>query len=1281
MRTLLAAATTLVLLVGGIVTADPSAAAAACTTSSGASGSYSLTACLVEPAAGTTVAGIVTVSATTSISQSTNSIRMNDVAFCLDVDRCDQTPSAANYLMTSYAPSVIAPDGTRTYTFVMDSALIPDGVHTLYAVPVTNTDTLRSASLALTFANGTTSTPPPPTGFQPRTGTLPATGAATTFAAVGDGAGGEASEKAVTDLIAGWSPNLLLYLGDVYAKGSISEFQNNYDRGGYGRYRSITDPTIGNHEYSGVSGTHTPDGYNRYWASPPRHYATDVAGWHLVSLDANEPGTTGLSGDDAAGNLDPTSQYNWLKADLDAHSGACTVVIYHQPVFNTGSEPKVGFDPNPARSNYMQDIWSLMARQRVSLVLNGHDHNYQRFTPIDDAGHASATGVTEIISGGGGHAVQTPNVNNLATDGPLLRASGSFYGALRLTPHPDRMDFSEVNASNKEVYDRGSVPCQGLGPDISAPVAPMTVTGAARTTPSGSPRLDVSWTLSASPDDRAVSELRIRRDGAAVPIAAVDGTTTTWSDTTVQAGSTHSYTVTAVDAWSNESAQTASLPTTAVTGLTSVNAVTADLYVNSALPANSYGTATTLRVGTNSSATTRSYLKFDLSLEQPTITRAVLRVLPSTSSSSATITSHAVSSTAWSEAKTGAGATSWSNAPALGIAGAAVKGFTAGNWVSFDVTKLVTTNSLVSLALTQDTTGTAVAFNAREAGPGLAAQLLVDSEPLPDITPPTVPASVTATASGQAESPVTLAWAASTDDSGSVDHYVVLRDGRVIDQVPGSTTSYADSTVAAATTYHFAVAAVDRVGNQSIASAVTTASTATTLDLTPPDSPEAASSIPTSSTTAVVTWEPTEDNVAVTAYEVLRSNASTTDSAQVIATVTGTSTSWTDSGLLPASSYTYGIRAVDAAGNRGNLAGADTLTTPAAAADTTAPSTPGSFSGTPLSGTSVSLTWGAATDDVGVVGYVLQRGSIVVSPGPTGTATNYTDTGLNPAATYTYTLYAEDAAGNLSVVPASTSVSTPDTIAPTAPLLSVGTVTSSEVDLSWTTATDNVGVAGYQIYDGTTMLASTTATSFALAAQPSTTYALTVRAVDAAGNVSASSNSAALTTPAPTTYTDVPATITGDTYVKGGLYATSNYGSATVMRAQGGSTTQSAYLKFTLPPSAVRGHITRALLRVYAQLGQPGVDVSPVADTTWSEKTLSYNGAPTVGPLLTTTAAVSAAGWVTIDVTSLINGAGTYAFSLATTSTTVLKFSTKEWDAANPSLASEAPQLLVSSRS
>jgi chitinase len=184
-------------------------------------------------------------------------------------------------------------------------------------------------------------------------------------------------------------------------------------------------------------------------------------------------------------------------------------------------------------------------------------------------------------------------------------------------------------------------------------------------------------------------------------------------------------------------------------------------------------------------------------------------------------------------------------------------------------------------------------------------------------------------------------------------------------------------------------------------------------------------------------------------------------------------------------------------------------------ADTQAPTAPGALRSNSVTATSVSLAWNASTDNVGVVGYDVFRGTARV--GGDG-STSLVVTGLTANTTYTFTVKARDAAGNVSaasnVLTVATTAPTADTQAPTVPgNLRVTGVTSNSVALAWNASTDNVGVTRYDVTQNAAVVggnAATTFTSSGLA--PSTTYTYSVRARDAAGNLSGASNQVSATT-------------------------------------------------------------------------------------------------------------------------------------------------------------------------
>src|SRR6266480_6245318 len=195
--------------------------------------------------------------------------------------------------------------------------------------------------------------------------------------------------------------------------------------------------------------------------------------------------------------------------------------------------------------------------------------------------------------------------------------------------------------------------------------------------------------------------------------------------------------------------------------------------------------------------------------------------------------------------------------------------------------------------------------------------------------------------------------------------------------------------------------------------------------------------------------------------------------------------------------------------------------------DTQAPTVPGSLAATAVSGNQINLSWTASTDNVGVTGYPVERcqGVGCTSFAPIGTAagTTYNDVGLAANTSYSYRVRASDAAGNPSPYSSVASATTPasDTQAPTAPSnLTATAVSGSQINLSWTASTDNVGVTGYPVercqgvgctsFAPIVTAAGTTYNDVGLAAN--TSYSYRVRATDAAGNPSAYSNVAQTST-------------------------------------------------------------------------------------------------------------------------------------------------------------------------
>ncbi|MBP8695902.1 MAG: SBBP repeat-containing protein [Syntrophobacterales bacterium] len=373
-----------------------------------------------------------------------------------------------------------------------------------------------------------------------------------------------------------------------------------------------------------------------------------------------------------------------------------------------------------------------------------------------------------------------------------------------------------------------------------------------------------------------------------------------------------------------------------------------------------------------------------------------------------------------------------------------------------------------------------------------------------DGSAPTAPANLQGTA--VSTSRIDLAWTASTDNVG-VAGYRVYRDGGLIGTTTG--TSFSDTGLAEYTTYVYRIVAYDAGGNESVPSSPLTA---TTVDGTPPTVPSNLQGAAASTTRIDLTWTASTDNAGVAGYRIYRNGT---------AVGTTASTSYSDTGLSEATSYSYAVAAYDAEGNESAQCGALAVYT----ADATAPSVPSNLQGTAISTSQINLTWTASSDNLGVAGYrVYRNGSLVASPA----STNWSDTGLAEATSYSYRVEAYDAAGNASAQCGAVAVSTLDATAPSVPSNLQGAAAStSQINLTWTASTDNVGVTGYKVFRNGSQVGMTASTSFSdTGLAEATSYSYRVLAYDAGGNESAQCGAVAVST-ADATAPSVPSNLQG----------------------------------------------------------------------------------------------------------------------------------------------------------
>ncbi len=293
-----------------------------------------------------------------------------------------------------------------------------------------------------------------------------------------------------------------------------------------------------------------------------------------------------------------------------------------------------------------------------------------------------------------------------------------------------------------------------------------------------------------------------------------------------------------------------------------------------------------------------------------------------------------------------------------------------------------------------------------------------------DTTKPAAPAGLRVT--GRSVSAVSINWAASVDNIG-IAGYIVLRNGKQVGTTydPGFT----DRGLQTQTRYRYAVAAFDAAGNISATSAPVSATTLMEPDVSPPSIPTNLHSTGKSTTTIVLAWSASHDNVGVAGYEVYRNGTRIANVVQP---------GFTDTGRTPATAYTYKVRAFDTSDNASADSNAIMVTT-LPAPDTTPPTTPVGVDAANPTTSTIDVSWNASTDNVGVTGYRVFRDGMQVA---VTTGTTFTDIGLAASTTYGYSVRAVDAAGNVSGMSGSDSESTlaapttpPPTTEPSAPVV------------------------------------------------------------------------------------------------------------------------------------------------------------------------------------------------------------------------------------------------------
>lgn len=249
---------------------------------------------------------------------------------------------------------------------------------------------------------------------------------------------GLTADTATADLVSGIAGTVFAAGDNAYESGSVAEYQDCYDPT-WGAFVDRTWPVPGNHEYQTAGAA----GYFDYFgarAGPvgTGWYAYDLGGWRIYALNSN-CAVVGC----AAGS----AQEQWLRADLASSPHACVLAYWHHPRFSSGEH---GNDAEVA------PLWDALYAAGAEVIINGHDHDYERFAPQTPGGVANpAAGIREFVVGTGGaslRAFSTIRANS------QVRNSNT-HGVIQLTLSTNGYAWQFIPAAGGTFTDSGTGTC------------------------------------------------------------------------------------------------------------------------------------------------------------------------------------------------------------------------------------------------------------------------------------------------------------------------------------------------------------------------------------------------------------------------------------------------------------------------------------------------------------------------------------------------------------------------------------------------------------------------------------------------------------------------------------------------------------------------------------------------------------------------------------------------------------------------------------------------------